>query len=341
MSVEMDASQLTGVQKAAILVTVLGDDAAAAIFRNLPEEDLQRITREISMLGLVPAHVSQQVVKEYRQMTQARDYLAEGGHATANRLLIKAYGESGAKNLQHQMVRVEELSAGRTESLQRADPKQLARLLEGEHPQTVALILGHLEPKQAAALLAHLPRSARAESVRRLANLRQFSPAIAERISTAVHRRLRSAGEVNKRTYSGFQNVAALMNSVDPETSREILENIEGRDAKLAASIRERMFTFEDFGRLDEAQLRELSSAADRKVLALALKGAHSELRDRFFKLMSSRAVEMLKEDMDALGPVRSKDVAKAHGDMVSLARRLEEEGKMTLRSDEEDSFVE
>lgn len=340
MSDLTDAAQLNGRQKAAVLLTVLGDEAAASIFRNLSEEAVQQITREISLLGLVPAHVSQQVVMEYRGMIQTRDYLAEGGLATANRLLIKAFGENGAKNLQHQMVRVDELGVGRADSLQRAEPKQLARLLEGEHPQTVALVLGQLAPKQASALLAHLPRATRAESVRRLANLRQFSPAIAERISTAVHRRLRSAGETNKRTYSGFQNVAALMNSIDSETSREILESIEGQDSKLAASIRELMFTFEDFGRLDDIQLRELSSAVDRKTLAMALKGAQPELRDRFFKLMSSRAVEMMKEDMEALGPVRGKDVAKAHGEMVSLARRLEEEGKMTLRRDEEESFV-
>ena len=213
-------------------------------------------------------------------------------------------------------------------------------MLESEHPQTVALVLGHLEPKQAAALLTHLPRQARAESVRRLANLRQFSPAIAERISNAVYKRLRSAGEMNKRTYSGFQNVAALMNSVDTETSREILENIEGQDSKLASSIREQMFTFEDLVRIDSAQLRELASAVDRKVLAVALKGAAPELRDRIFKTMSSRAIEMLKEDMDALGPMRSKDVLKAHSEMVALARQLEEEGKMTLRSDEGDTFV-
>ncbi len=331
---------LPGIRKAAILLTVLGEDAAATLMRTLPEEVLQRIMREISTLGVVPAQVSAGVIREFERMAGARATFAEGGHITANRLLVKAFGESGAKTLQHQMVRVEELSAGRAESLQKAEPKQLARLLEGEHPQTVALVLGQLDPKQAALLLAHLPRVTRAESVRRLANLRQFSPAIAERISTAVYRRMRSAGEINKRTYSGFQNVAALMNSVDGETSREILESIEQKDAKLAGSIRELMFTFEDFARLDDAQLRELSGAVDRKVLSIALKGTQPDLRDRFFKLMSSRAVEMLKEDMDALGPVRGKDVAKAHGEMVSLARRLEEEGKMSLRSDEGDAFV-
>ena len=178
MSATADTAELTlsGIRKAAILLTVLGEDTAAILMRSLPDETLQRVMREIATLGLVPAEVSAEVVREFEQMAGARDSFAEGGHATANRLLVKAFGESGAKNLQHQMVRVEELSAGRAESLQKAEPKQLARLLEGEHPQTVALVLGQLEPKQAAALLAHLPRVTRAESVRRLANLRQFFP---------------------------------------------------------------------------------------------------------------------------------------------------------------------
>jgi flagellar motor switch protein FliG len=340
MSAVTEYRQLSGVQKAAILMTVLGDDAAAVFFRNLPEDDLQVVTKEIANLGRVSPQVSQQVLYEYHQMTASREFLTQGGAATATRLLIKAFGETGAKNMQSQMVRTDELNSGRAESLQKADPKQLARLLEGEHPQTVALVLGHLEPKQASALLMHLPRSARAESIRRLANLRQFSPAIAERISAAFHRRLRSAGELNKRTYSGFQNVAALMNIVDTETSREILESIESQDSKLAANIRELMFTFEDFMRLDDVQLRELSSAVERSLLAMALKGASPDLRERFFKTMSVRAVELLKEEMEQLGPVRSKDALRAHGEMVSMARQLEEQGKMSLRMDEGDAFV-
>jgi flagellar motor switch protein FliG len=130
------------------------------------------------------------------------------------------------------------------------------------------------------------------------------------------------------------------MNIVDTETSREILESIEGQDAKLASSIRELMFTFEDFMRLDDSQLRELSGAVERSLLAMALKGASPELRERFYKTLSGRAVEMLKEEMDALGPVRSKDAMRAHGEMVSIARQLEEEGRMNLRSDDGDAFV-
>ena len=340
MSAVADYAKLTGVQKAAILLTMLDDAAASAIFRHLPEGDVQRVAREISHLGRVPTEISQQVLQEYRLMSDARDYRTEGGRETAYRLLTKALGETGAKSMLHQLMRGDELDAGRAESLQKVDPKHLARLLEGEHPQTVALVLGHLEPRQASAVLTHLPRSTRAESVRRLANLRQFSPAIAERISTAVQRRLRSFGDVNKRTYSGFQNVAALMNSIDTETSREILESIEAQDAKLASSIRELMFTFEDFLRVDDVQLRELSGAIDKKVLAVALKGASPDVRDHFFRTMSARAVEMMKEDIDSLGPMKSKDVGKAQADMISLARQLEEEGKMTLRSDGGDAYV-
>jgi flagellar motor switch protein FliG len=339
MNESSEYKQLRGVQKAAILMTVLGDDAAAIFFRNLPDDELQIVMREIANLGCVPPQISQQVLREYHQISSAREFLIQGGTATATRLLVKAFGESGAKSMQSQMMRTDELSAGRAESLQKADPKQLARLLEGEHPQTVALVLGHLEPKQASALLMQLPRSARAESVRRLANLRQFSPAMAERIWSAFHRRLRSAGET-KRTYSGFQNVAALMNIVDVETSREILDSIEAQDPKLAGNIRELMFTFEDFMRLDDTQLRELSGAVERSLLAMALKAASPELRERFYKTLSARAVEMLQEEMDAIGQVRSKDALRAHGEMVSIARQLEEQGKMSLRVEEGDSFV-
>ncbi len=332
--------QLTGTQKAAILLTMLDDAAATAIVRHLPEDDVQRVAREISHLGRIPAAISQQVLEEFQRMSQGRDYQIEGGRATAYRLLTQALGETGAKGMLHQLMRVEELDGGRTGSLQGVDPKHLARLLEGEHPQTVALVLGHLEPRQASAVLTHLPRAMRAESVRRLAKLRQFSPAIAERISTAVQRRLRSFGDVNKRTYSGFENVAALMNSVDPETSREILESIEAQDAKLAGSIRELMFTFEDFLAVDDVQLRELSAGIDKKVLAVALKGASPDVREHFFKTMSARAVEMMKEDIDSLGPMKGKDVSKAQSEMIGVARRLEEEGKMTLRNDGGDAYV-
>ena len=331
---------LDGVRKAAILIAVLGDEAAAMIFRNLDDEDLQKVAQEISRLGTIPKELSLQVLEEFKHLTMAQQHIARGGQEMATRLLVTAFGETGARDMIQRLLRASEASSSRIESLQRFDPKQLARFLEGEHPQTIALILGHLDSKQASALLMCLPLTVRAESVKRLANLRQFSPEMAAKVSIVLNRRLRSVGEQKKRTYSGFQSVADLLNNVDSTTSSEILEMIEKEEAALAIGIRNLMFTFEDFRSVQEVQIREVTAAVDKKVLTLALKGASEELRAHFYQTMSSRAIEMMKEDAESLGPVRSKDVANAQLEIVAVARKLEAEGKVTLKSEGADDYV-
>jgi flagellar motor switch protein FliG len=340
MTVSTDLDGMSGLRKAAILVTLLGDEAAAKIFRLLSEEDLQALTSEIYRLGSISKDLSLKVLEEYHQLTMAQDHIAQGGQDVAARLLVSAFGEQGAQTMLQRLVRSQEVNSSRVESLQRIDPKQLARFLEGEHPQTIALVLGHLETKQASALLMCLPHPVRAESVRRLANLRQFSPSMAETVASVLNRRLRSVGEQKKKKYSGFQSVADLMNNIDATTSGEILETIEREEAALATSIRDLMFTFDDFLGVPEVQLRTLSGTVEKKVLTLALKGASEALRSHFYSTMSSRAIEMMKEEADQLGPVRSKDVAKAQLDVVATARKLELEGKMLLKSDGADDYV-
>jgi flagellar motor switch protein FliG len=233
-----------------------------------------------------------------------------------------------------------EMSASKLDSLQKADPAQLARFLENEHPQTVAHILAHLEAKQGAALLMKLPEQVRAEAVKRLAQLRQFSPEMAEKVSVVLNRRLQSMGEQSRRTYAGFKSVAELMNRLEPASARTILENIDRDQPQLAVNIRNLMFTFEDFVTVNEVGIRELLSHLDKKTLALALKGASEELRSHIFRSMSSRAVEMLKEDMEVLGPVRTRDVGKAQQEAVAVARKLEMEGKITLKPEADDEYV-
>ena len=335
-----EAAALTGVRKAAILVAVLGDEAAATIFRNLDEDDLQKVAQEVAKLGSVPKEISLQVLEEFKNLTLAQQHISRGGQELATRLLISAFGESGARDMIQRLLRANELSTTRMESLERFDPKQLARFLEGEHPQTIALILGHLDSRQASALLMCLPQAVRAESVKRIANLRQFSPEMASKVSVVLNRRLRSVGEQKKKTYSGFQNVADLLNNVDATTSSEILEMIEQQEAALAIGIRNLMFTFEDFRSVQEVQIREITAAVDKKTLTLALKGASEELRAHFYQTMSSRAIEMMKEDAESLGPVRSKDVANAQLEIVAIARKLESEGKVTLKSEGADEYV-
>jgi len=334
------AMPLSGARKAAILLSLLGDDAAATILRNLPDDDLQRITDEVATLPHVPFDVTLEVLEEFQQLMVAQDFIAVGGQDVASRLLIKAFGESGAKTMVQRLMRADEMSSLRMDSLKKLDPKKLARFLVGEHSQTKALILGHLDAKQASALLMKLEPEARADCVRRLANLGQFSPDVAAKVSAVLNRRLRPVADQSRSAGAGFRDVAELMNRLDPLAAREILESIERDEPKLAISIRDQMFTFDDFLEVPEQDLRELMNSVDKKTLMVAMKGASEDLRSHFYRTMSSRAVDMMKEDSDAMGPVRSKDVVKAQTEIVAIARKLESEGKIALKSEGDDEYV-
>jgi flagellar motor switch protein FliG len=329
-----------GPRKAAILMVILGEEAASAIYRHLPPTDVEQITHEIAGLSAVKGDTALAVLEEFERLVMAGDCLAQGGAEYANKVLIKAFGEEGAKELLRQISLTAEMSAGKLDSLRKADPQQLAKFIEGEHPQTIALILAHLEAKQASTLLMRLPAELRAEAIKRLAQLRQFSPEMAERVSLVLHKRLEALGEQSRRAYAGLRGVADLMNRLELNTAKSILEGIEKEDPKLALSIRNLMFTFEDLMTVPEAGIRELLAQMDKKSLATALRGASEELKAYIFKSMSSRAVEMLKEDMDVLGPVKSKDIHKAQSEAVAVARKLEAEGKLTLTQESEDEYV-
>jgi flagellar motor switch protein FliG len=338
MTAIADRPKLSGIRKAAILLTVLGEDSAATVFRDLNEEDSQRVADEVANLGSIPMELSVQVIEEYQRMTQAQDYLIQGGYELAKRLLIKAFGEIEADGILQRLTKARELKP--LESLQRADPQKIARFLEREHPQTIALVLGQLGDRQASALLMNLPNDIRAEAVKRLASLRRFSPEMAERVSILLSQRLKAVGEQGKRTYSGFQSAADIMNCIDTTVAQEILENIENEEPTLAISIRNLMFTFEDLLQIGESQIRELTAVLDKRTLATALKGTNEELKNHFFRTMSSRAVEMLKEDVESLGPVRSKDVIKAQTEIVAIARQLESEGKIVLKGEANEEYL-
>jgi flagellar motor switch protein FliG len=329
-----------GTRKAAILLVLLGEDAAAQIYRHLSPAEVEQVTREIAGLTAVDAQTALTVLEEFERLVMAGDYLAQGGKEYANKLLVKAFGEDGAKELLHQVSLSAEMSAAKLDSLRKADPQQLAKFIEGEHPQTIALILAHLEAKQASNLLMRLPEELRAEAVKRLAQLRQFSPEMAQRVSLVLHKRLEALGEQSRRAYAGLRGVADVMNRLELNTAKTILEGIEKEDPKLALSIRNLMFTFEDLLTVPEAGIRELLGQMDKKTLATALRGASEELKNYIFKSMSSRAVEMLKEDMEVMGPVKSREMHKAQLEAVSVARKLEAEGKLTLTPDGDDEYV-
>ena len=327
-------------RKAAVLLVLLGEDIASHIYRNLPQEDLEQLTKEIAELDHIDAQTALAVLEEYYRMGLTQDYLAQGGTDYAQKLLVKSFGAEGAQLLLRQVSRAAEMSAHKLDSLQKADPQQLAKFLESEHPQTIALTLAHVDAKRASELLMRLPEAMRAETIKRLAQMRQFSPEIAQKVSLALHKRLQALGEQHRRAYAGFQGVADLLNHMDPVQAKVILEAIEKDDPKVALGIRNLMFTFQDLLGVPEAAIRELLGQLDKKSLALALRGATEELKAFIFKSMSTRAVEMLKEDMEILGPVRSRDIIKAQQETVAVARKLEAEGKINLGGDEDEYVV-
>lgn len=336
-----DRMLTNGARKAAILVSFLGEEEAAPVLRNLPPNDLRKIAQEVATMATVPIEITLQVLEEYNQMMGAIEYAASGGQDLAVRMLTKAFGESNARSMVQRLTTGEEDMSFKVDALKNTEPQQLARFLSGEHAQTKALILGHLEPKQASALLMKLEPEVRVDCIRRMATMGQFSPEAAAKASRVLNKRFGSVTEQGKRGGdSGVKNLADMMNRLDPAAAREILQNIETEDPKLAISIRDLMFTFENFLEVPEQDLREIVNVLDKKTLTVALKGASEDLRTHIYRTMSSRAVEMMKEDGEMMGPVRGKDVSKAQAEIVSIARKLESEGKIVLKSEGEDDYV-
>ncbi len=331
---------LSGLEKAAILLVLLGEEAATAVYRNLSEEDLRTLTQQIASLQNVAPEVADHVLSEYNRLTMTQEYLVEGGPDVASKMLAKAFGEKTAKSLLGQVMQAREEMSKNFDVLQKADPQTLAKFVQGEHPQTIAMVLAQLGGKAAASLLLLLPDGVRGKSVRRLAEMQQFSPEIAQKISFVLNRKVQALGEQSRRSYGGVKTAAELLNRIESTTSKSILEMVEAEDAKLALTIRNNMFTFEDLLGLPETGIRELLTAVDKKALATSLKGAAEDLKNHIFKTMSSRAVEMLKEDMEAMGPVRSQAVIQAQQEVVAAARQLEAQGKLVLNNEAEEAFI-
>ncbi len=334
------SASASGLRKAAILMVLLGEDAASDIYRHLPQAEVEQITQEITTLSPVEPETGLAVLEEFDQLILTGDYMTSAGMEYANKVLVKAFGKQGATELLRQVARAHEMNDAKLDSLRKADPQQLAKFIENEHPQTIALILAHLESKQASTVLMKLPPELRAEPIKRLAQLRQFSPEMAQRVAVVLHKRLETLGEQSRRAYAGLRGVADLLNRLDVAVGKTILESIESDDPKLALSIRNLMFTFEDLLTVPEAGIREVLGLMDKKTLATALRGASEELKNYIFKSMSSRAVEMLKEDMEVLGPVKTKQINTAQLETVAVARKLEAEGKLSLSPETEDEFV-
>ncbi|MGH9444285.1 MAG: flagellar motor switch protein FliG [Terriglobia bacterium] len=333
--------KMTGVRKAAVLLMSLGDKAASEVLRCLTPADVQQITMEIANLQFVPQELSAQILTEFSQLVATQEYQTPGGSEYAGKLLAAAFGEDEAKRLLTRSLRSHIPKSLDLTDLTKSDPKQLVKLIQDEQPQTVALILAHMGAKIGSGLLALLPETARGPVVERLARMGQLSSETVQGVLLVLQSKFQSMVRHHERlTYGGVNAVAGILNHMDPSAGKAILESIEQMDPSLAVSIRDVMFTFEDLITVSENSIRGCLGPIDKKTLAVALKGASENLKGHITKCMSSRAAEMLNEDMEALGPVRMREVSKAQAEIVNTLRALEAEGKISLRNEEEDAFV-
>lgn len=330
-------AHISGVRKAAILMMSVGDDLSRILFQNLQTNEVQVLVDEIAQTRDVPPQEQIQVLTEFYHLMESQQVMLQGGPEAAERMLTEAFGKERAEELMSQIYRRRERSHANLAALQRMDPTQLSKFLDGEHPQTVALVLAHLNAKRGSAVLMQLREDVRMEAVRRLAEMRQFSPEMAQKVAVILYKRMEALGENGRQSYSGFKAVADMLNGMEQSASRSILEQIEHQNPNLAIGIRNLMFTFDDLLTVAPHSIREIVSAADKRTLGLALKNADDNLFAHISQAMSSRAVAMLQEDMGAMGPVRGKDIAQAQQEILALARKLESEGRVVLKMEAED----
>ena len=330
---------LSGTRKAAILVMALGEEASSLMFQHLQEEEIEKIAKEIATLGPVSSETGEKVLEEFHQLTDAANYVTHGGVDYARRLLQRSFSKEDASRILDRVVRSFKTSAGFA-TLEKTDPQQLSKFILAEHPQTIALILAHLNSTNAAQLVSLLPDAMRADVMIRMANLDEISPEVIQRISAVIESRLKTVGGLSREQHGGVRAVAELCNRLDRSVSQSVLDTIEGGSPDLAVSIRNLMFVFEDLQNVEDTGLREIIQRVDKKVLAIALKGATEDIRTRFLANMSKRAAEMLKEEIDAMGAIRMREVEKAQHEVVAITRKLEEEGLIVTGAAAGEAYV-
>ena len=331
---------LPGIRKAAILMIMIGQDASSTILRQLDENEVQQITREIARVQMLAPEEAEGVLEEFYQMSVAHDYVIKGGVEYARKVLVNAFGAEEGRRIYDRLIKTLSSETLSFDALQKTDPQQLAKFIHHEHPQTIALILSHLNPSQAAGLLSSLPAEIRSDVALRMASLDEISPEIVTRIAGVIGAKLKSLGEMSREAYGGVSAVAEMLNRLDSTSSMEILESIERDNPALGQTVRHLMFVFEDLLLLDVNSVKELLAKVDKKILTVALKGTSDQMKNHMLQAMSQRGSEMLKEDMDALGPIKIKEVEAAQQQIIAVVRQLESEGVISLKGTAGEQYV-
>ena len=320
---------LPGTRKAAILMLSVGQDTASEILKRLDREAIEEISREIAGMEGVTARNRDSVVGEFYHLALASNYLEEGGLTYARALLKKSLSDDEAKKIIDQVT--QSIQSSPFSFLQKAEAANLLTFIQDEHPQTIALILAHLPSDKASEILVGLPSAKQIEVVKRIANMEQTNPEVIHEVERGLEHRLSAIVSQSFEKVGGVETVAEMLNLADRATEKSIMEGLEAEDPELVESIRRLMFVFEDILQVNDKGIQSVLKEVDNDELALALKTASDELKDKIFKNMSERAAQLIKEDMDYMGPVRVSDVESAQQKIVDVVRRLEDAGEIII----------
>lgn len=322
-------NEITGRQKAALLLVSLGPEVSAHVFKHLREEEIEQLTLEIANIRKVDSSQKEAIIEEFHQMCLAQDYITQGGITYAKEILEKALGPNKALEIINRLTAT--LQVRPFDFARKSDPNQILNFIQNEHPQTIALVLSYLEPEQAAQILSELPQERQADVARRIALMDSTSPEVISQVEMILEQKLSSTVSQDYNVTGGIEAVVQVLNGVDRSTERTILDALEVEDPELAEEIKKRMFVFEDIVTLDNRSIQRVIRDVDNEDLLLALKAASDEVKEVIFKNMSKRMAETFKEEMEYMGPVRLRDVEEAQTRIVATIRRLEEAGEVII----------
>jgi flagellar motor switch protein FliG len=334
----MAREKMSTKEKAAVLMITIGKERAAKIYKYLSEEEIEQLTFAITTMRRVEPEIKESVVDEFFQMCIARKYISEGGIDYAREILSKAFGEEKTNELIMKLS--SSLRVKPFDFIRKADSTQVLNFIQNEHPQTIALILSYLEPRYSAQILSNLPLEKQLSVIARIANMGVTSPEYIKETERILERKLSTLSFGDRSVTGGIDSVVSILNSVDRGTERHLLEALEETDAELVEEIRKRMFVFEDIVKLSNQAIQRVLKEIDNRDLAVALKGSSEEVAEVIYRNISSRLQEMIKEDIQYMGPVRVRDVEEAQQKIVNVIWQLDDAGEIIVSRGSEDEII-
>ena len=330
---------LTNAQKAAIIISAIGSENASEVFKHFSDEEVEAITYEVAKMDYYPMETIDEVLYEFYELCLTQKVIAEGGVEYARDVLEKAFGAQTAQALFDKITK--QLQTKAFGFVRKADYKNLLAIVQNEHPQTIALILSYARSDQASAILSELPKKTRIDVVERMAKMDRASPDVIKSIEATLERKFANLVTMDSMEVGGVNYVADVLNNVDRATEKYIFDELNLRDPKLADEIRSKMFVFEDIVSLDSMAIQAFIPEVDSKDLAIAIKGSTPEVAECIYANMSTRMRESTQTDVEYLHNVRMRDVEEAQQRIVSIIRRLEDEGTLIIsKGGKEDEII-